>query len=510
MSDRQPRVNPHPTPHQNGNHRNATWSKAKVFRRKDAHPQTVNDPGAGTGNGHDGAGDQEKGHAHSSSGQGNLPMYNGDGHRVNHNGHKVTPGIQPDGESGRSWFNPIHFFRIIWTSSCTASKWTNILWPFTLAALVLYFHYPEHELWIFITAYIGMVPAANLVGFAGQELARKIPKVAGVLLEVSFGSIVEIILFMVLLIQGGEQNVPVIRAAILGSILANLLMCLGLCFFVGGIFHPQQTFHEAISEVGSNLMLVAGMGLVIPTIYYSSLSQRSDYQEVILPESLKISRAAAIILLTAFIVYVWFQARSHHGLYEDILEADEMRDHDRHKDLVKPKLTLTESILALLIALMFVSFMAVFLVKEIEFMVNERNVSDAFVGLILIPIVEKASEHITAVDEAYDNQMNFALSHVLGASIQTALLNTPLVVLVGWGQGINMSLEFELFDAVILILAIIVVGNFLRDEKSDYLEGALCVFVYMLIAIAAFYYPNPNHGEGPASGEQAAHRLMKF
>ncbi|EME79613.1 uncharacterized protein MYCFIDRAFT_142553 [Pseudocercospora fijiensis CIRAD86] len=439
-------------------------------------------------------------------------MYNANGHRVNHNGHKVTPGIQPDGESGRSWFHPIYFFKIVWKSSCTASKWTNILWPFTLAALVLHFHYPEHKLWIFITSYVGMVPAANLVGFAGQELARKIPKVAGVLLETTFGSVVEIILFMVLLNQAGDRNVPVIRAAILGSILANLLMCLGLCFFVGGIFHPQQTFHEAISEVGSNLMLVAGMGLVIPTIYSNSLSQRPDYQDVIVPETLKISRAAAIILLTAFVVYVWFQARSHHGLYEDILEADEQRDHDRHKDLVKPKLTLTESVVALLIALMFVSFMAVFLVEEIDYMVEERNISDAFVGLILIPIVEKISEHITAVDEAYDNQMNYALSHVLGASIQTALMNTPLVVLVGWGQGIHMSLDFELFDAVILILAIMVVGNFLRDEKSDYLEGALCVFVYMLIAITAWYYPDPPHPTGTASADtgEAAHRMMKF
>lgn len=229
---------------------------------------------------------------------------------------------------------------------------------------------------------------------------------------------------------------------------------------------------------------------MIPTIYYNSLSGRLT-PEVLENETLRISRAASIILLVAFVVYVWFQIRSHHGLYEDILEADEERDHDRHKDLAKDKLTLTEAIIAVIIALTFVSFMAVFLVQQIEFMVHERHVSDAFMGLILVPIVEKASEHLTAVDEAYDNQMNFALSHVLGASIQTALLNTPLVVLIGWGLGRDMSLNFELFDAVVLILAIIVVGNFLRDEKSDYLEGALCVFVYVLIAVCAFYYPNP-------------------
>ncbi|KAI5366078.1 putative calcium/proton exchanger, sodium/calcium exchanger membrane region [Septoria linicola] len=489
-------------------------SRARHFKRKDIRPADVDNVGAGTG---DAAQDEKQmGAANGrSSGSSQLPMYNADGHRVNHAGHKVTPGIQPDGESGRSWFSPLHFFKIIWVSSCTASKWTNVLWPFTIAAMVLHFvHGPE--LWIFITAFIGMIPAANLVGFAGQELARKIPKVAGVLLETTFGSIVEIILFIVLLVNGRNQeggNVQIIRAAILGSILANLLMCLGLCFFVGGIFHPQQTFHEAISEVGSNLMLVAGFGLVIPTIYYFSLEARATNEGTLAEityNTTKLSRATAIILLIAFCVYVWFQARSHHGLYEDILEADEERDHDRHKDLVKPKLTLTESIIALLIALTFVSFMAIFLVQEIHYMVVERGIPDAFIGLILIPLVEKAAEHITAIDEAYDNQMNFALSHVLGASIQTALLNAPIVILVGWGIGVtNMSLNFESFDAIVLILAIIVVGNFLRDEKSDYLEGALCVMVYALIAVSAFYYPNPE-GTMPASGEgaEAAHRLM--
>jgi Ca2+:H+ antiporter len=260
-------------------------------------------------------------------------------------------------------------------------------------------------------------------------------------------------------------------------------------------------------------MLVAGMALVIPTIYYNSLINRTN--EPIATESLKIARGTAIILLVAFCVYVWFQARSHHGLYEDILEADEERDHDRHKDLRKAKLTLTEAVLALIIALTFVSFMAVFLVEKIEYMKENHNLSDAFLGLILIPIVEKASEHIPAVDEAYDNQMNFALSHVLGASIQTALLNTPIVVLIGWGLGVPMSLDFEIFDAIVLILAIIVVGNFLRDEKSDYLEGALCVFVYILIAITAYYYPNPRPGEGTSSADsqaagEAVARMVRF
>ena len=106
--------------------------------------------------------------------------------------------------------------------------------------------------------------------------------------------------------------------------------------------------------------------------------------------------------------------------------------------------------------------------------------------------------------KARQNQMNYAIAQVLGSSIQTALLNTPLVILVGWALGKEMSLNFEVFDAAMLILAVVVVSSFLKDGKSDYLEGMLGVFVYLLIAVAAFYYPNPTvHGQS-AQGKSSS------
>ena len=120
-----------------------------------------------------------------------------------------------------------------------------------------------------------------------------------------------------------------------------------------------------------------------------------------------------------------------------------------------------------------------------------RTTGEYHAMMLFNSFVEKAAEHLTAVDEAWDNQMNFALSHVLGATIQTALFNAPLVVIVGWGLGKGMDFHFEAFDIIVLILSILVIGNFLRDQKSNYLEGALCIIVYCIIAVAAFYYPNP-------------------
>jgi Ca2+:H+ antiporter len=204
----------------------------------------------------------------------------------------------------------------------------------------------------------------------------------------------------------------------------------------------------------------------------------------------KLSRVASIFLMIAYLIYIWFQAHSHHGIFDAILEGDEHKDKDRHIDLVKPKLTFTECIVALTVSVALVTIIAIGLVQEIPSIVESRHVSEAFMGLILVPLVEKAAEHLTAVDEAWDDQMNFALSHVLGATIQTALFNAPLVVIVGWGLGKSMNLQFDVFNIIVLILAILVVGNFLRDQKSNYLEGALCLIVYVIIAAGAYYFPN--------------------
>ena len=262
--------------------------------------------------------------------------------------------------------------------------------------------------------------------------------ILGVLLETFLGGIVEIVLFMVLLRKNDATHhlIPVIRAAILGSILANILLCLGFCFFAGGLRREEQDFDAAVSEVGSGLLLMAGFGLMIPAAFYTSLNGNGSYHlssDQLNNKVLLISRVTSVILFVAFLLYVWFQMRTHHSIYDAVLAKDEERDHDRHKDLKKAKFTFTECILALVIAITFVCLHAVFLVEEIEFIVNEEGVSDSFMGLILVPLVEKAAEHLTAVDEAWDNQMNFALAHVLGATIQTALFNGPLVVIVGWG-----------------------------------------------------------------------------
>lgn len=218
--------------------------------------------------------------------------------------------VNSAGESGRTGIHPMHFLLVCFKSICTLSMMVNVLWPFVPAAIVMHFARPDLHVWVFTLNYIAMVPSANLLGFAGGELAKKLPKVLGVLVETTLGSVVELVLFMVLLhndksnVPGSEHSlIPVIQAAILGSILANLLLCLGMCFFVGGLKRTEQVFHEAVSEVGTGLLLVAGFGLLIPSAFYSALKGAVNAEftlETLDASVTTISRATSVILLVAF------------------------------------------------------------------------------------------------------------------------------------------------------------------------------------------------------------------
>lgn len=281
--------------------------------------------------------------------------------------------VAHEGESGRRGFHPKSFVSVSWTSSNIVSQYVNLLWPFVPAAIIVRYLLPEHHLWIFTLSYLAMIPSANLLGFAGQEFAKKMPKVAGILIETTFGSIVEIILFIVLIIQhknqdpsdvgegegnGDEGNlIPIIQAAILGSILTNLLLCLGLCFFCGGIKNQTQKFHAVVSETGSGLLLVAGFALLIPSALYSALKGETVSKvtkgviilhekftpEVLEADILRISQITSIVLMVAFGCYLWYNARSQHSIFDEVIEMDEHRDADREADASRMRYTGTET-----------------------------------------------------------------------------------------------------------------------------------------------------------------------
>ncbi|PLN79356.1 calcium/proton exchanger [Aspergillus taichungensis] len=156
----------------------------------------------------------------------------------------------------------------------------------------------------------------------------------------------------------------------------------------------------------------------------------------------------------------------------------------------EPEMSRTAAVVMLLISTALVAVCAEFLVDAIPEMIESSNVSEAFIGLIILPIVGNAAEHVTAVSVATKNKMDLSIGVSVGSSIQIAIFVTPLVVILGWCMDKAMTLYFTLFETVCLFVTAFVVNFLVLDGRSNYLEGALLVASYVIIALASFFYPD--------------------
>jgi len=136
-----------------------------------------------------------------------------------------------------------------------------------------------------------------------------------------------------------------------------------------------------------------------------------------------------------------------------------------------------------------VSISCEYLVGSIEGLSHSWNLSQTFVGLILLPIVGNAAEHVSAVTFAMQNKMGLSLGIALGSSMQIALFVTPFVVLTGWAIDIPMTLYFSVFETIVLFLSVYVVNSVISDGSSNWLEGAMLLGCYSIVALAFYLLP---------------------
>ncbi|KAJ6111431.1 hypothetical protein N7523_007492 [Penicillium sp. IBT 18751x] len=167
----------------------------------------------------------------------------------------------------------------------------------------------------------------------------------------------------------------------------------------------------------------------------------------------------------------------------------------------EPEMSRTAAVVLLLCSTALVAVCAEFLVDAIPDMIASSSVSEAFIGLIILPIVGNAAEHVTAVSVATKNKMDLAIGVSVGSSIQIAIFVTPLVVILGWCMDKDMSLYFTLFETISLFVTAFVVNFLVLDGRSNYLEGALLIAAYVIIALAAFFYPDSSETSAFAGSE---------
>jgi len=351
-----------------------------------------------------------------------------------------------------------------------------MMWMLVAIPIAVYFEFSGSHHLAFIASISAVMPLAWLMGKATEEIALRTSESMGGLLNATFGNAVEMIIAGLALYAAStnpeivENMILVVQASLIGSILGNLLLVLGLAFLWGGFHHSNQKFNSQVSQTNGSLLLLALIGLVVPAAF--AMANKSASEQAIID----LSRWTALVLLGIYGLNLLFQLRTHTELYATESHHDE-----------EAELSNKQAITLLLVATMMVAWMAHILVASIEYAADEYGIPHLFIGVILLPLFGNAAEHMTAVTVAKKDKMDLSIGIAVGSSIQIALLVAPLMVLMGWALGIGMSLQFGLFETVVCLVAVLITNFIVQDGESNWLEGVMLLATYLIIAIAFLY-----------------------
>jgi Ca2+:H+ antiporter len=326
--------------------------------------------------------------------------------------------------------------------------------------------------WIFVTAALSLVPLAGLIGFGTEQLADRTGPAWGGFLNATFGNAAELIIAIVAL---GSGHVALVKASITGSIIGNLLLVLGLSFFVGGLGRRCQTFHRTSATNTAAMLFLGVVALVMPAVFDLSLYGSLAPQPPVIQ---RLSFCSALILIVAYagsLVYAFTQ------------QCDPFRSAREPHD--GPRLPVASAVGVLAAATVLTTIQAEILVNALQPALARFGFTELFVGVVVIAIIGNAAEHYSAVAAARRDEMTLALEISVGSSAQIALLVAPALVLYSFAIGRPMSLLFNAFEITAIALSVLATSMVVVDGESNWVEGLLLLSVYLILALAFYFVP---------------------
>jgi Ca2+:H+ antiporter len=340
-------------------------------------------------------------------------------------------------------------------------NWLLVFIPASLIAALT--HQP---LLTFITAAFAIVPLAGLIGRATDQLAIRVGPRLGGLLNATFGNLTELIVAVLLIAAG---NFEVVKASLIGSIVGNLLLVLGLSLFVGGLRCGEQAFSARAAGVHTGSLVLAIAGLGVPALLVATTPNLSTGDREVVSAGV----AATLIVLYASAL-VFTQITSAH-LFRTPQSGEQ------------PEWTRALALGVLLGAALLVGLESELLVSALNPALQTVTISPIFVGLILIPVIGNAAEHASAVFFAIRDKVDVTLEIAVGSSTQVALFVAPAMVFISLLLGRPMDFVFTGFEIGAVFIATLIIAVISRDGHSNWLEGLQLIGVYAIIALAAFF-----------------------
>jgi Ca2+:H+ antiporter len=429
----------------------------------------------------------------------------------------------------------------VWKSlrSVLFASWLNVLLVFIPISWAFNFAKPDDHTLIFVFSFLAIIPLAKLLAFATDDLSIRVGQTLAGLLNATLGNAVELIVAIIALVK---CELHIVQSSLVGSILSNLLLVLGMCFFAGGTKFSEQGFGLSATQLNSSLLTISVIAVLLPAAFHLNVTSETDGDER--EDILKMSHGVALILLFIYAGYLFFQLHSHANLYEDkgddvikstkyapserkldaetsavrrsvrtVLgrrkpEADpdsleaapqstengrapnvETQEEEEEEEEETPQLTLVVVIALLVVVTVLVAVTAEWLVDSISGLTETGAISKEFVGVILLPIVGNAAEHVTAVTVSVKDKLTLSLGVAVGSSIQIALFVIPFIVTLGWILGKPLTLLFDPYESITLFLSVLTVNYVVQDGKSNWLEGFLLMSLYVILGVTFWFYP---------------------
>jgi Ca2+:H+ antiporter len=330
------------------------------------------------------------------------------------------------------------------------------------------FHWPA--LSIFILACIGIIPMAAYIGKATESLAHFTGPRIGGLLNATLGNAAELIITIVAIRAG---LLELVKASITGSILGNLLLVMGFSFVVGGAKHGLQLFDRRNASRNAILLVLAVLAMLIPSLFSHSIGPETSSKVEAL------SLGVATIMIALYLL----------GLLDAARSGDTPVTQKPAPVTLLPKWSVKTSIIILVLATAGIVWLSESLVGVIEPVVAGLGVSEFFLGIILIPIIGNAAEHLVAVQFASQNKMALSVEIAVSSSLQIALLVAPILVFLSLALGHPLTLIFNTFELLALIAGVIIAALVSSDGESSWLEGVALVAIYLILGLAFFLLP---------------------
>lgn len=320
---------------------------------------------------------------------------------------------------------------------------------------------------IFITSALAIIPLAGLMGEATEEISvYSGPRIGG-FLNATFGNATELIISIFALKAG---LFDVVKASIAGSVIGNILLVLGASMLFGGMKYKSQKFNRRQIEVSASMLLFAVIGVTIPALFTHTIDpallNSSRYEGL--------SVGVAVIMMFIYVMGLYFSFHTHKDLFGV-----------EHDDAVESKWSLKKSLIILVAATVCIAFESEFLVSSVEPMTEAIGLSSFFVGIILIPIIGNAAEHSTAILMAMKNKMDVAIEIAIGSSLQIILFVAPVLIFLSL-LFTPMTIIFNEFELVALIVSVLIANRVAGDGESNWLEGLQLIAVYIIIAVSFF------------------------